>query len=84
VSTVWTPLRAGVLHIEELPMATRDVEVAGRLIPADSHVAVAIAPAASVSVGWPAALVGFDHLPLVFPRGNAGKQNPGRLRSEQP
>jgi hypothetical protein len=77
-------LRAGVLHIEELPMATRDVEVAGRLILADPQIAVVIAPAASVSAGWPAALVGFDHLPLVFPRGNAGKQNPGRLRSEQP
>jgi cytochrome P450 len=125
-------------------VATRDVEVAGQLIPADSHVAVAIAPSnhdttehkdpgtvdfrrrgrslafgagphgclgahlarmemrvaleewhrkipdyqiapgATVSAGWPSALVGFDHLPLVFPCGNAGKQNPARLRSEQP
>ncbi|MGN6796012.1 MAG: cytochrome P450 [Streptosporangiaceae bacterium] len=107
-------------------VATRDVEVAGHLIPADSYVAVAIgaanhdtteyddpdavdfrrdsrnlafgggphgclgahlarmelrvaleewhrripdyqiAPGASVTAGWPAALIGLDHLPLVF------------------
>jgi cytochrome P450 len=110
-------------------VATRDVELAGQLIPADSYVAVAIgaanhdgaefadpgavdfgrdarslafgggphgclgahlarmemrvaieewhrripdyqiAPGASVSAGWPAALIGLDSLPLVFPRG---------------
>jgi cytochrome P450 len=110
-------------------VATRDVELAGQLIPADSYVAVAIGaanhdgaefadpaavdfgrdarslafgggphgclgahlarmemrvaieewhrripdyqiePGASVSAGWPAALVGLDSLPLVFPRG---------------
>lgn len=124
-------------------VATRDVELAGQLIPADSHVAVAIAPSnhdtsehkdpgtvdfgrrarnlafgagphgclgahlarmemrvaleewhrkipeyqiapgASISASWPAALVGFDHLPLVFPCGNARMQNPASLRSEQ-
>ena len=108
-------------------VATRDVEVAGQMIPADSYVAVAIgaanhdtaeyadpdtvdfrrdsrnlafgggphgclgahlarmemrvaleewhrripdyqiAPGACVSAGWPAGLIGLDHLPLVFP-----------------
>ncbi|MDR2988717.1 MAG: cytochrome P450, partial [Nocardiopsaceae bacterium] len=108
-------------------VATRDVELAGHMIPADSYVAVAIgaanhdkaeyddsdtvnfkrdernlafgggphtclgahlarmemrvaieewhrkipsyeiAPGASVSAGWPAGLIGLDHLPLVFP-----------------
>jgi cytochrome P450 len=108
-------------------VATRDIEVAGQMIPADSFVAVAIgaanhdaaeyanpdtvdfrrdsrnlafgggphgclgahlarmemrvaleewhrripdydiAPGASVTAGWPAALIGLDHLPLVFP-----------------
>ena len=110
-------------------VATRDVELAGQLIPADSYVAVAIgaanhdgaeftdpdaidfgrnarslafgggphgclgahlarmemrvaieewhrripdyqiAPGAAMSAGWPAALVGLDSLPLVFPPG---------------
>jgi cytochrome P450 len=108
-------------------VATRDVEVAGHMIPADSYVAVAIgaanhdkaefadpdtvdfardarnlafgggphgclgahlarmemrvaieewhrkipsyeiAPGANVRAGWPAGLIGLDHLPLVFP-----------------
>jgi cytochrome P450 len=108
-------------------VATRDIEVAGQMIPADSFVAVAIgaanhdtaeyaspdtvdfrrdsrhfafgsgphgclgahlarmemrvaleewhrripdydiAPGASVTAGWPAPLIGLDHLPLVFP-----------------
>ena len=125
-------------------VATCDVELAGRLIPADSYVAVAIAPAnhdptehedpgavdfsrrarniafgagphgclgahlarmemrvaleewhreipdyriapgASVSVSWPAPLVGYDHLPLVISARNTGQQDPARLRSEHP
>jgi cytochrome P450 len=158
VSTGGTPLRAGVLHIEELPMAEdrslacQMIRQAGAVV-RDAHGAFQvtgasaadyvlrhpelfssarafgtvdfcrrarnlafgagphgclgaqlarmemrvaleewhrkipdyqIAPGASVSAGWPAAVVGFDHLPLVFPRGDAGMQNPGRLGSEQP
>jgi cytochrome P450 len=35
-----------------------------------------IAPGASVSAGWPAGLIGLDHLPLVFPEDQA-ISNPG-------
>ncbi len=70
MSTGGTPLRAGVLHIEELPMASdrslayQIIRDAGPVV-RDAHGAQ-IAPRASVSVSWPAPLVGHDHLPLVI------------------
>jgi hypothetical protein len=52
--------------------AGRDVELAGQLIPAESYVALTVGAANHDTAefadpaGWPAALIGLDHLPLVY------------------
>jgi hypothetical protein len=52
------PLRGGVLHVEELPMADhRD----------HAYQMIRDAPGATITADWPAALIGLDHLQLVFP-----------------
>ena len=109
MSTGGTPLRAGVLPIEELPMASdrslayQIIRDAGPVV-RDAHGAFLVtgasatdyvlrhpdlfsaarAPGSSVSAGWPAPLVGFDHLPLVFAARTHRAPESSQIASEQP